>query len=286
VKNQPVLPQTALLHVFDERVSTYLKQLAYCQQLFSEEAVHDLRVSIRRLLAMLDLLKQVAPGLRRQKKLRRRLKRQLAGLGALRDTQVMLATVRAMKGKPPAGHQAFVADLLRQEAHHLLDVKDQLLQCPSRKIKRRLHQTRKQWKAVASDIDMQQTIRWAVDTAYANVCVRDRRARRDNAASIHRVRIAFKHFRYMVEIMQQVRPVYPARTIHAMRQYQTLLGDIQDAGVLQASVAEFAGGAAPVDAVPLQLYARQRYTVLTACYWRQREKLAGFQLPASQVVSV
>ncbi len=282
MKNQPVLPQTALLNVFDERISTYQTHVVRCQQLFSEEAVHDLRVSIRRLLAMLDLLKQVAPGLRRQKKLRRRLKRQLAGLGALRDTQVMLATVRAMKGKPPAGHQAFVADLLQQEAHHLLDVKDQLLECPSRKINRRLHQTRKQWKAVASGIDMQQAIRQAVDAAYANVCVRDRRARQDNAASIHRVRIAFKHFRYLVEIMQQVQPVYPARTIHAMRQYQTLLGDIQDAGVLQASVAVFAG----VDVVPLQLYARQRYTVLTGRYWRQREKLAGFQLPASQAVSV
>src|SRR5579862_1621836 len=58
----------------------------------SEKSVHDLRVNARRLIENLEL----AGALSRQKdagKLKRRFKKFLKGMGALRDTQVQLESV-------------------------------------------------------------------------------------------------------------------------------------------------------------------------------------------------
>lgn len=277
--------QQVLLEVFDDRVAVYQRERLRCQQALDEEAVHDLRVSIRRLLALLNLLQWVAPGLRRRKKLHRRLKRQLDGLGALRDTQVTLAAVKSLN-KPLAGKQLFCAYLLKQEHSQQHDSRRYLQEFPAGKVSRQLRKMRKKLGKQSVGVDGGKGLHRAVEAAYARVLARHRLVQRENTASIHRVRVAFKRFRYTVEVVQMLVPVFPTKTLQAMRQYQTLLGNIQDAGVMLASLGDFSARSEAVEAAPLVRHMRQQHGLLVARYWRQREQLAGFCLPADRVVGV
>lgn len=279
------------LAIFDDRVAVYQRELLRCQQTLDEEAVHDLRVSIRRLLALLDLLRWITPDLRRRKKLCRRLKRQLDGLGALRDTQVTLAAVKSLD-KPLAGKQLFCAYLLKQEHSQLHDSRQSLREFPAGKVSRQLRKMRKRLGKQSAGIDGAKGLRRAVEAAYARVLARHRLVQREDTASIHRVRVAFKRFRYTVEIVQQLAPAFsreapfPDKTLHAMRQYQTLLGNIQDAEVMLATLGDFSTRSGAVEAAPLLCHMQQQHGLLLARYWRQREQLAGFRLPADRVVGV
>ena len=50
--------------------------------------------------------------------------------------------------------------------------------------------------------------------------------------TIHRTRIAFKRFRYMIELLQPILPAVKPRQLIAMDQYQTMMGEIQDVSVM------------------------------------------------------
>ena len=97
----------------EERWKTYRAQLKACRHEFSEEAVHDLRVATRRLLALLDIARALDPHPRIQKA-RKEVKRQLDALDELRDVQVMLVeAVEALESMPEL--RSFVAYLHKQE---------------------------------------------------------------------------------------------------------------------------------------------------------------------------
>lgn len=67
----------------------YRRRLQHCQEQFSEDAVHDVRVEARRLLSTLELLGAFFPE-RDLRKARRTLRRHLDTFDQLRDTQVQL----------------------------------------------------------------------------------------------------------------------------------------------------------------------------------------------------
>ena len=84
--------RTVLLDAVDARWKKYRSELKTCRTEFSGEAVHDLRVAVRRLLAIFDLLRSVIHHPRIQR-IRRELKDQLDNLDELRDVQVLLADI-------------------------------------------------------------------------------------------------------------------------------------------------------------------------------------------------
>ena len=58
--------------------------------------------------------------------------------------------------------------------------------------------------------------------------------------TIHRVRLAFKKFRYMAEVLAKVVPgILTDRQIRSMRSYQKRVGEIQDVEVLLARFKKF-----------------------------------------------
>lgn len=286
-----VSQQQAVLEVFDDRVAVYQRELLRCLQALDEDAVHDLRVSIRRLLALLSLLRDVAPDLRRRKKLRRRLKRQLDGLGALRDTQVTLAAVKSLD-KSMEGRQLFCAFLLKQEHVRLLASQEELQAFPVRKVTRQLHKVRKQLCKHLPDVAGHNRLPGVVEAASAEVLARHQLVQKEDMASIHRVRVAFKRFRYTVEVAQLLAPVFigaamfPDKTLQAMRQYQTLLGDVQDAEVMLVTLKDFYARTGVVRGTPLLSHVQQQHGLLVERYWRRRTQLAGFRLPADKVLGV
>ena len=85
-------PNQLLLKALEQRWKNYRAELKRCRAEFSNEAVHDLRVATRRMLALIQLLNSISPRPRLQK-LTRAFKYQLDEFDDLRDTQVILAEI-------------------------------------------------------------------------------------------------------------------------------------------------------------------------------------------------
>src|SRR4051812_5952557 len=79
-------------HLFDslsERLRAFRKAARRCRRQSSEEAVHHLRVQLRRLLAFIELLGAVVPQVHLERS-RKKLKKRLDYFDDLRDTHVQL----------------------------------------------------------------------------------------------------------------------------------------------------------------------------------------------------
>jgi CHAD domain-containing protein len=225
-----------LLESLDRRWEQYRTNLKACRAEFSEEPVHDLRVGTRRMLAVLDIIRAVAPHPRVQK-LRRLFKDQLDGFDDLRDVQVMLADISEnIEGLPELlpfqGHlQKREKRLLRAAEIHVGEIK------PSA-INQRLLKVRQSLIAIP-DEELSPRLVQAVDIAFSMVRQRYGWIDPDQPASIHSVRVAFKKFRYMIECIQPILPDFPESQFKRMHDYQTLMGDIQDAEVFLLTLANF-----------------------------------------------
>ena len=218
----------------------YRKQLKRCQRKFSEAAVHKSRVETRRLLATVELLCAFFPE-RDLKKARRALKDHLDSFDKLRDTQVQLVYVEHLLRTNPAARN-FRAWLQERESRFVCESRKAVKGIKTRRLGKRitaiqgeLEQSRKDTKPERA-LSMAQG---AIRLAFARVAQLCRHVSADDTETIHRTRIAFKRFRYMVEALA---PMLPAITDHhrqAMRGYQSMMGDIQDVEVLLATLDKF-----------------------------------------------
>ena len=78
----------------------------------------------------------------------------------------------------------------------------------------------------------------AVDDAFLITKQRQNWINPAQATTIHRVRIAFKTFRYMVEIVHPLLPDFPPENLKQMHDYQSLMGEIQDVEVIMQALAD------------------------------------------------
>lgn len=273
------VPAATLLDIFDDRVLAYQQQLARCQFVCSEDAVHDLRVSIRRLLALVEVLCVVFPELPRCRGLRRRLKNRLDSLSALRDIQVMLEAVRAWP-MSRAG-QAYALWLQQHEKLQLATVSSSLRTRRDGKVRRRLDRLRGRLETLSDVPGWQYALQQATTDAFTRVMARHRRIVRDDVQGIHRMRVAFKRFRYTVEVGQALVSSGDHRWLKALRDWQTLLGHLQDTVVMSTTLAVFIAEQHQFDVTPLvRLVTSQREKCLQD-YWQQHDDLSGLWPPAS-----
>ncbi len=215
----------------------YRKRLKRCQKNFSEEAVHESRVETRRLLSTVELLSAfIRDG--QIRKARHALKRHLDTFDDLRDTQVQLLYVGKMLRVGQAARQ-FHAYLSRREGHLTSTTRKRIGRIKTKRLgqiiagcKAGLRHERKRRTAKQA----RKILLRALDRAYAGVVRLKSRIDPDNTVTIHRTRIAFKKFRYMVEALSPLLPGVTEERLAAMRQYQTMMGNIQDLEVLLATL--------------------------------------------------
>jgi len=218
----------------------YRKRLKRCQENFCEEAVHESRVETRRLLSTVELLGAfIRDG--RIRKARRALKRHLNTFDDLRDTQVQLLYIGKMLRMGQVARQ-FHAFLSKREDHYTSVMRKRIKRIKTRRLKEaiascktelrheRKHRTARQAHAI---------LLRAVSRAYARVVRSKTRIGPGDTATIHRTRIAFKRFRYMVEALAPLLPGVTEKQLAGMRHYQTMMGDIQDLEVLLATLDKF-----------------------------------------------
>jgi CHAD domain-containing protein len=193
---------------------------------FSPDAVHDLRVALRRCLSLADLHRMLDP-LEDWGEMRKEGKRLFKQLGELRDAQVMIEWIPHLFGsQDPAGIQ-LVAHLSSREAELLKPVA-RALDCFNRKKWAR-------WQTQLSDVSLPVPLedpiyqqfaleRW--QTAYD---LHHQALRNRSRASFHRLRIGLKRFRYTVENFLPQRHELWGKDLKLL---QDALGELHDLSLL------------------------------------------------------
>lgn len=206
-----------------------------CREEFSEEAVHDLRVATRRLLALFDLLRSIIPSNRIQK-VRRELKDQLDDLDDLRDTQVLLVDV--LENVHENSELKLFQEHLLKEEKHLMRLTRKLVRAREHKhLNKRVEKIQTLMQELSKETLSMQMIT-AADESFARVIQAYFAMDAQNTASIHKLRIAFKRFRYTMEIVHPLLPNFPPTNFERMHDYQARMGDIQDMEVASQRVAD------------------------------------------------
>ena len=210
----------------------FAAELRVAQQKGEKAEAHDLRVGIRRLLAALELAlaldEELLPA-----RLLRDLKRVLDALSPLRDLEIQR---QALEGQelPESTRRELTKRLARREHKVRRALKKRVEDFPLRRSE----------AAVASacavldagDGDRTQSAKLAVVGAIARrYWAFDRRRRAASDAGmkeLHRVRIAFKKYRYVVELGAPLLKPISEQSREAMKLFQDQLGALQDSTVV------------------------------------------------------
>ena len=289
---KPLIDFRALmLTSLQDRWQSFRAELKRCRKKYSEEAVHDLRVATRRLIATLDLVDRIHPEAN-LRKARRALKRQLDMFGPLRDVQVQLLTIDKMLSSFPE-LQEFYNFLAKRERKSTQRLGVELKRVKTGKIRKSIAGAARQLAALPDTPAVQQEKRaealLAIEMAFNRVIERKLTIAPTDSSSIHRMRVAFKKFRYMVESLAPQRGRTTSKQLKAMNAFQGSMGDIQDAEVLLTTVQAFAHtrgieGEAPLTRAVAEL--SRRRTALIETFLGSADSLFTFWKPMSKVNGV
>lgn len=214
----------------------YRRRLARCQARFSEDSVHELRIETRRMLALLDLFRTLDVG-DALKKLRRVYKERLDAFDELRDTHVQLLLLKPHWGDFPEA-RALEPWLQQREQRLTKELRRAIRRMKQVRLERRLKAIEKELRKAAragapGGANLAAT---ALREVFATVLVLHQQVNRRDTNTIHRLRVAFKRFRYLCELLHPLFPRLTHKRLRRMQEFQTLMGDIQDLEVLLAGV--------------------------------------------------
>jgi CHAD domain-containing protein len=213
----------------------------------SEKAVHQLRVEARRVIALLAVLHSLlslqkgTKGRRRElEALQARIKTAFRGSARLRDTHVReLMLEKEIKSFPELKP---LRKALRKKERRLERQLRNCLDCvrPGKLAKavRRLRNTLTDvLHNTASEERSLRLLLKEVNRAHRRTIVLLQRAHTGSPMRIHRVRVAFKKFRYKVEVLEPLIAGLSIRELRHMRRWQETMGEIQDTAMLQTFIA-------------------------------------------------
>lgn len=267
----PVDSVRVVSDVLDQRLGVFLLRLRQARTKATEPAVHDLRVSMRRLIAVLDLAKEIAPdaGI---PSLRKKLRRSLKSFNAMRDCHISLLAMTAMRRRVPAV-RSYVVHLRARERVLLRECRVSLESIDPRAVERSVATVQGFLFGAAADPAVASAMPAVLKGAMGRTYVRAVRALRNvsaaDASTIHRLRVAFKKLRYTVEALAPLGGGMNPATKKWMGEYQTLMGDVQDCEVMIAGARRFA--AVPVAGRRIPMIAVQEELAR-----RKGERLAAF----------
>jgi CHAD domain-containing protein len=266
-----------LLEAIENGWRNYLTELKRCRTEFSNEAVHDLRVATRRMMAIIQLLNSIAPR-PRLRKIIRAFKDQLDEFDDLRDTQVILAEISETLQELPElqafqKHEQFIEEKL------LRKLRKEIKKSNINELSKRIRKTQDAIENETND-DLEAQIMQAVDDAYLITKQRLGWVDLARSATIHRVRVAFKSFRYMVEIIQPLLNEFPPINSEWMNNYQSLMGEVQDAEVFMQTLADYSEHASFADPDAIHRYYERRHAESISAFAEEMNQLHIFWRPA------
>jgi CHAD domain-containing protein len=221
-----------LLKALDVRWRKLRKESIRARRNNSEEAVHDLRVASRRLIAVLEILRDVHD-VSAVRDCRRRVKKLLDALSPLRDLHVQRMRIAAMMDRY-AQLKDFEKSLADKENRSAGKITKLLKQ--SSKLERAVTQVRRHARKGADKAAIRKTI----DKRFRKVLVLADRINPSDTTTIHQMRLAFKKFRYACEVAQlMMEEEIDAGRLDEFHAFQTMMGDIQDFEVLSERLAKW-----------------------------------------------
>jgi CHAD domain-containing protein len=261
---------------------------------FGIDAVHDLRVALRRCRSLADGLRAIDPD-PSWKQMKTAGKKLFQALGDLRDMQVMQEWIEKLSdekpgespnptGEPPSSDdssgQRFSGDAL---ATRLFDhIQRREAECKQHAFKDLNQFDRKQWRHWCRTLPQRASrvrpgspvyLHLALEKWTAAYDLHKRAMRTSSQVALHQLRIGIKRFRYTVE---NFLPQQHAKWGDDLKELQDLLGEVHDLDVLWATAKAIDH---PVDALPDAETRRRWHEKLTAeRAWRiarYREKMVG-----------
>jgi len=232
---------THLAELLDRRWNRYRRQYKRCQKHCSEKSVHQLRVETRRVLALLDLLEVALPSSALDFA-RKGLKSLFKKFSKLRDTHVQGNAVHQHLPLFPEA-APFNSWLAKQEKRLVDRASTEIKRAKLRKVKKAIETVQTDLldltrRGSESDLAAKKLIAAAAQ-AYQEAHTLKVRIDPADSQTIHRTRVAFKNFRYTVELLRPVLPGATPGRLKAMQAYQTLMGRVQDVEVLTATFDRF-----------------------------------------------
>ena len=262
-----------LIDSLDKQRTAYRENLKLCRAEFSRKAVHDLRTSIRRLLATLDVIAFITSSSRIEK-LSDRLKEQLDDFSDLRDLQVMLDKVsediRTFPELEPFQNYLEKREKRKQRSNerHIQNIK------PGG-VEKRLLKIQGAAEDFSSE-ELRDKLPQAVDEAYLTVIQRYGEIDPAQLVSIHHLRVAFKKFRYMVETIYPCLPDFLEAQLQHMHDYQTQMGNIHDLQVFLETLAEFAEDSDSYDPRPVRRFYEKALAEALSAYLKNKGEVLNF----------
>ena len=216
----------------------YLNSLDRFLQSASGRNVHDLRVAIRRLNTVFDLIDRLNPD-NKLRRARNKLKNELSALSLLRDAHVEMVRMRGFLKELPE-MKTFYDELSDKEARQRKAVKKiawkqdrKFVEVSYNRAKFLLNARR----GTSSGESTRRIIEASMDVLCDNLSKRLGKVTRSDYASIHRVRLAFRPLRYMLEMVQPMLGI-DRKQLKAAALLARLMGRIQDLDVLMKDLVE------------------------------------------------
>jgi CHAD domain-containing protein len=223
------------------RIDLFRKRLRWAaSDPASEEAIHDLRVSIRRVLAWIAVREALLGPNRDLRAARSSLKAVMSPLGKLRDAHVKRDVIRTIlpNGDEPSYLYAILvaSDVGRWE--------ERVRRLLGRKSARRIR-VPLPMAGTGGDSGPKASSQASRHLAKLGRAVdRHRKGALDpsNPEALHRMRLAFKKYRYAWEVLEPLLPRAVRNGGKRLQDFQTLLGTIHDCDVILVNVRSFRDG--------------------------------------------
>jgi CHAD domain-containing protein len=201
------------------------------------EEIHDLRVSIRRLMASLDLFDS-GLGEHGGRKIRKRVKKLLNLAGAVRDCDVAAKYVEKVATEPSASAQLLAAI----QAQRYAAIPDLLAGLQERLDPQSLTKWRGKLRTAPGNGKVEKAAREILDGMFQEFMKRGLRAANPHASGrqLHHFRLAAKSLHYALEL--PVAPEKPAWLAGA-KAVQKLVGEIHDCQAVGALIKDLPGSA-------------------------------------------
>jgi CHAD domain-containing protein len=272
-----------LRRAFRKQCCRYRKAFKRCQRDFSENSVHELRVETRRMLALGTLLRAMWWD-DRLAEIEQCLKRMFKRLSRLRDTHVQLLFVEEAQERFPELAK-FHKTLAKREARLTRRLEASVDKFPLPRVQKLVRSVRKNHRSRGECASTHHN-EWSrvcrhLDDTFKRVTELRREIDPQDSVTIHRVRIAFKKFRYLVELLQSMLAGVTARRIETMHEYQSMMGEIQDVETLQCALEEYVSKkkSRPGKHLHFRDYLRKRRAALVRTYLHQADRLDSFWPP-------
>lgn len=261
-----------LLDAFAGLSGKYIKRLKECRGNINEESVHDLRIAARRLLSLIELFRGLTPETKLGK-LRQTLKDQLDSFDDLRDTQVMLLEISdRLEILPELTH--FKLHLQHRENTLLLQNRVFIKGIGNNTVKRKLKKAFNRCKRMAARRNIAQAeVMGVIGRLHATAVNRAESVDPTNLPTIHHLRIAVKKLRYLLAATKPLLTDYPESRLARMKDYVTLMGEIQNSAVLYGNLETYYVSGVP-DRVR-SFYQRRQQELLDA-FMLGKDEVIGF----------